>query len=124
MKSIKKWQVEAHRLAREKGWYSPPKSDLECLMLMVSELSEAAEEIRKGTPYIYQVDIHGDRTPSFGDLLWDKGLKPEGELIELADVVLRILDYCESKGLDLEQALEIKHDYNRTRGQRHGGKKF
>jgi hypothetical protein len=50
--------------------------------------------------------------------------KPEGELVELADAVIRIADYCESKGWDLEKALQLKMNYNDTRPFRHGGKKY
>jgi hypothetical protein len=39
-------------------------------------------------------------------------------------VELRIADYCGHKGWDLEAALRMKMDYNKTRPHRHGGKKF
>jgi len=48
--------------------------------------------------------------------------KPEGEAIELADAVIRIMDYCEFVGIDLEQAIQLKHEYNKTRPYRHGNK--
>lgn len=102
-----KFQAEVHKNAEEKGWWDTPRSALECHMLMVSELAEATEEARKGTESFY---IEKD--------------KPEGELVELADVVIRVMDYCESKGWDLEGAMRMKHEYNKTRSHRHGGKKF
>ena len=49
--------------------------------------------------------------------------KPEGVAVELADCVIRILDYCGHAGIDIEEAIRIKHEYNKTRPYRHGGKK-
>lgn len=108
-KSIKAWCSEVHTLARSKGWYdNGPRSPLENHMLMVSEIAEATEEVRKGTPAHY-VDVDG---------------KLQGELIELADVVIRIMDYCQSKSFDLELAISLKHEFNKNREYRHGNKKI
>lgn len=49
--------------------------------------------------------------------------KPEGVAVELADCMIRILDYCGHAGIDIEEAIRIKHEYNKTRPYRHGGKK-
>jgi NTP pyrophosphatase (non-canonical NTP hydrolase) len=78
-------------------------------MLIVGEVSEAAEEIRKGPQtYGYLVD-------------WD-GTKPEGFDIELADVFLRLADLAEACGIDLYRAVSAKHEYNKTRPRLHGKK--
>lgn len=42
---------------------------------------------------------------------------------ELADVIIRVLDYCAYAGIDIENVLEVKHEYNKSRPYRHGGKK-
>lgn len=106
---------EAYETAKEKGWHDEgkEKSALENHMLIVSEIAEATEAVRNPKldelyPHCY-VDISG---------------KPEGELIELVDAIIRIADYCGSKGWDLEQALRLKMDYNKTRSYRHGNKKY
>lgn len=43
------------------------------------------------------------------------------------DIVRALLDsiscYCESKHLDFESLLRLKHEYNKTRPYRHGGKR-
>lgn len=57
--SLNRLARKAHEIAVDKGWWTPDraKSPLECLMLVVTEVAEAAEEVRKGqmTPsYIYQ----------------------------------------------------------------------
>lgn len=114
-------------LAIEKGWYENSRQPLEFHMLIVSEIAEATEEVRnKNAPgpiyyrtwnasgYLdgYTIDPNHSRV--------DK--KPEGEAIELADAVIRIMDYFAHRGWDLEEAIRIKHNYNMTRPYRHGGK--
>lgn len=107
MTTIPEYQKAMHDLAKEKGWYNPPKTLIECIALMHSELSEALEEIR----------INPD--PKY---LYYKENKPEGFGIELADCVIRIMDTCEYYGIDLEKMIQIKYEYNRTRSFRHGAK--
>ena len=45
-------------------------------------------------------------------------------LAELADVIIRIMDYARGKGLNVAEALVLKMEYNTTRPYKHGGKKF
>lgn len=120
---IAELQKEVHQLAKSKGWYDEGliKSPLECHMLVVSEICEAVEEVRKGMPDIYQ---RVGNALVYPDGVWNEHIKPEGEAIELADAVIRILDYCEYQGINLEQAIKLKHEYNKSRPYRHGGKKY
>lgn len=106
---IKDLQTIVHGLAKEKGWYEgAPRNPLELHMLIVSEIAEATECARRDE----------------GPLTLSPTGKPEGELVELADAVIRILDYCEFRGWDLEGAIALKHKYNKSRPHRHGGKKY
>lgn len=41
---------------------------------------------------------------------------------ELADVIIRAVDDAALLGVDLERAIRLKLDFNRTRPYRHGGK--
>lgn len=105
--SLKEMIRKVHTLACEKGWYDTPPKPLEAHALIHSEVSEATEAVR-----INDLGMRIDATTG----------KPEGELAELADVVIRVMDYCGYKGYDLEAAIQRKHEYNRTRSYKHGGK--
>ena len=114
-----------HDLAVEKGWYDSTRHPLEFHMLMVSEIAEASEEVRSASPAIYQnYDSYqqGIIKVELNNEFWDERKKPEGEAIELADAVIRIMDYFAHRGWDLESAIRIKHNFNMTRPYRHGGK--
>ena len=109
-----------HGMAKDKGWYEKDRSPLEAHMLMVSELAEATEEVRKDLPPLYVRS--GENLVT--DMAVFDGRKPEGEAIELVDAVIRIADYFGYRGWDLEAALRCKIDYNSRRPHRHGGKKY
>lgn len=102
---------ECHRNAKEAGWWTnkdgtPRNLDPSTeegrlniawpLLLMVSELIEAAEGVRKNLP--------DDKLPHRSMLE-----------VELADAVIRIFDTAHGIGLDLGGAIAEKLAYNRTR---------
>lgn len=103
--TIQELVTQSHELAQSKGFYELPPNLSEKLMLIVSEIAEACEELRVG---------HLD-----GILYTDTG-KPIGFPIELADAVIRIADMCGYLGINLEEMINIKHAYNKTRGHKHG----
>lgn len=171
---------EIHQNAVDHGWWDEERSFAEIIALIHSELSEALEEYREGRPLVYVDDFTLEKRitdiSQFGDR------KPEGIAFELADTVIRILDYCgheklnieeglnmrragndtyalpelvaechylisiiylkvepcllcfaecislidywcDENGIDLAEAIHIKHEYNKTRPHRHGGKR-
>lgn len=110
--NIKEWQKEVNKTAVCAGWYDgelgklTPTRLLAMLALVHSEVSEATECIREGKMAL-----------TFGDKA-----KPEGFPSELADIIIRVMDMAEALGLDLEEAIKFKNEFNKTRPYRHGGK--
>lgn len=108
MAKLHELQKEIHEVAKASGWWDgTPRSPLEIFMLAVSELSEAVEDVRAGNPEFYK-----------------EGEKPCGEAIEVADCIIRLLDYAGYRGWDMEELIRVKVAYNATRGYRHGGKLY
>lgn len=107
---------QCHRNAVSKKWWSPAPTFAEGLMLIVSELSEALEDYRKG--YVVSEQM---KTPSCGTV---ENEKPVGIPSELADVLIRLCDLCGGFKVPLSDAVIKKMNYNRTRTARHGGKKL
>ncbi len=111
-RNLNDWAKIVHENAKAHGWWEPEKSFPEAIALCHAELSEALEEYRNGRA---PIEVYGNPASGHPD-------KPEGIPIELADCIIRILDYCEHAGIDIEDALRRKHEYNKTRPFRHGGK--
>lgn len=71
------------------------------IALIVSELGEAVESLRKPTQ-----DEHC--------------LGFSSEVVEMADALIRILDYCAAFGLPIGEAVRAKSEYNKSRPFKHG----
>jgi len=123
---MNQWRDEIHKNAKVKGWWKDERSFGEIIALCHSELSEALEEFRNGRKHIW---YNCNGCIQEGNCLktikeGERCAKPEGIPIELADCIIRILDYCGKEGIDIEEAVRIKHEYNRKRPYRHGNKKI
>lgn len=97
---------EIHDTALEKGWWENERNTGEALALMHSELSEALEADRAGNP-------PDDKIPEFS-----------GMEAELADTMIRILDFAKGTDLDVIGAMLAKIDFNKGREYKHGGKSY
>lgn len=111
-----KLQALCFDLAEAKGFHSPrsiegvyrDSSAGERLALIGSEVFEALERYRE------------DKNPS--GLYFEVDGKPEGVASEIADVVIRCLDYAGVYEIPLAEVILSKLHYNAGRPQMHGGK--
>jgi len=108
-------QKVIHQIAKDKGWWDDRtelfKTDNEIviaavLALIHSEISEALESVRHGFPQSDQM----------------KGY--DNFEIELADVIIRVMDLAEWMNIDLGSALVAKVKFNSNREHKHGGKRL
>ena len=84
------------------------------LLLVVSEVVEAHDELRKGRA------IDETYYPTLGSMEHEAPYKPEGAPSEIADSVIRLFDLADEAGLDLAAMIEEKTRYNATRSHMHG----
>lgn len=100
--SAKEMQKEFYECSKNHGFYDKEINDAEKICLMHSELSEALESYRHGLP-------PDDKIPEFN-----------GAEAELADCIIRILDFAEARQLRVLEAVVQKHKFNLTRPYKHG----
>ena len=106
-------QKAVWRTAEEHGWHGENDSIPVKLVMIHSEVSEALEEYRNTPPESEVSDLYYN---GFSD-------KPEGFGVELADIVIRVLDLAEMLGMDLTDLILAKMEYNESRPYRHGNKR-
>ena len=93
-----------HRQSVQAGFWEEgdDRNEGEMIALMHSELSETLEAIRDDNP-------ESEKIPGFS-------MVEE----ELADLIIRVLDYAHWKSLDLDRAIIAKLNYNAQRPYKHG----
>ena len=129
--ALNQWGHDSFELAQSKGfhfnqeantaYHLNPTRIASRIALIHGELSEALEEVSRGRMELYYSDPrYGVTNPTAKHACQ----KPEGFGIELADVFLRLVDLAHSCGIDLDEMVRLKHEYNKTREIMHGGKKL
>ena len=100
---LKELQQLVHAVNVRNGFWEEgtQRNKAECIALMHSELSEALEALRGGNPKSDKIE----------------GYSQVEE--ELADAVIRILDFCGGFNLDLQGAIIAKLAYNENRPFKH-----
>lgn len=106
----------SYRVAAQHGFWeedlyvAPDTIDLDKalakLMLVTTEVAEAAEELRKNADPRHTYTRESDG-------------KPEGFAFELADAIIRIADLAGACGVDLDRAIATKTTFNMTRPFKH-----
>lgn len=96
---------EIHQNAVDHGWWDNKRPFCEIIDLCHSELSEVLEEYRNGR--------------ELNKIYYSNGNKPEGIPIKLVDEIIRILDYLEHQGVDIQQVVNefepwIPKEINKT----------
>ena len=118
MKTMAEWAKEIHENAVAHGWWEEDRTIGEICALIHSELSEALEEARAARPMMYVMDEYNGEYIQNPKYFGAK--KPEGIAVELADAVIRVLDwmaYCgQEYRLDIveEQGERIAAEYARS----------
>lgn len=115
---------EVYKNAVDKGFYENGNglNVGERIALIHSEVSEALEADRKNKYCVFNINVINDieSTEIFVEEFKShvKGTFEE----EMADIVIRVMDMCALKGIDLEQHIKAKMRYNSTREKYHGKK--
>lgn len=116
-----------HNNSVAKGFWNEPNTNItEKIMLVVTELSEAVEAMRKLSKpeldlaitscnlKLDKYDCYGCNHEDFQRFIKDS----VGD--EFADSIIRILDLCGRLGIDIEGHIKYKMEYNSTRPYLHG----
>lgn len=99
-------QKDIHHNACEHGWHKDDIEEGTAFALIHGEVSEAMEAAREGNK-------PSEKIPDFSSIEE-----------EMADIVIRCMDWSEQKGYRLADAIVAKHEFNKTRPYKHGGKLF
>jgi hypothetical protein len=127
--------LRIHQTAKDHGFWDKERNLGEMLMLVTSELAECLEENRAGKPRVYwkckdcgyetvdQPDSMGHKPDTMA--AWCAGdMKPEGELVEVADAIIRLLDtghdMASKTRYTLSDVMAFKMIYNDDREHMHG----
>lgn len=117
--TLKEMAKAVYDLAVEKGWHDGNESEDAYVERACNNLHDEISELHEAW--------RGNRLRYFCDKtekMKELGIKPLTCLEEeLADIVIRAFDNAERLGVDIESAVMRKHEFNKSRSYRHGGKR-
>lgn len=105
---IKEIVERAYNNSKKHGFWENERNFGEIIALIHSEASEAFEEYRNGKP--------------LNENYYEDNKKLCGVPSELADIIIRICDFCGANNIDIETAILDKMSYNETRPYKHNKK--
>jgi NTP pyrophosphatase (non-canonical NTP hydrolase) len=114
--------IGVHEANVKKGFYDEKdRNKAELLMLIVSEVVEVLEALRAGRKANLKA-YDAEAPVTFDPKVFEDYIK-DTEEDEVADCIIRLLDYAGYRGIDLQRHINLKLEYNLSRPQKHG-KKF
>jgi hypothetical protein len=147
--SHEKGHWEAEEVPCDGHSVAMPRDPITKLMLIVQEVTEAFDEMRDGhaVDEVYWKWVEGPNPQSIEVKMWEGNQlyyntvtskwdlatdavwvehgyvkKPEGVPVEIADIIIRALDFMHEMGIDVEETIRQKMQFNWTRPYRHGRK--
>jgi len=113
---------KVHENAKSKGFFDGEKNIGEMLCLIHSEVTEALEADRKNLYTKTNIfAVNGWISDTDFTVSFRQNVKDTFE-DELSDVIIRVLDLCAFKGINIEEHIKAKMRYNSMREHKHGKK--
>jgi NTP pyrophosphatase (non-canonical NTP hydrolase) len=108
-----------YRNAKKHGFHKRGENLPEKLMLIVSEVSEACEALRRGKRFEGSLRAGLRDFRNLPEVVFEADVKDTFE-DEIADAIIRLLDLAHSVGMDVNFHVREKMRYNESRPFKHG----
>lgn len=119
MKTLDQIAIEVSELAWSKGWHDKNETEDHFIERTCNNLHDEVSELHEAWR---NNNLRGPCDKA--DAMAAEGIDPMTCLEEeLADIIIRTLDTAKRLGVDIAEAVERKHEFNKTRPHRHGGKR-
>lgn len=120
---------EFHERSKQKGFDVSKENVGQTLMLVVTELGEAMQADRSDRYADLETfencmdadDIDNLSWAAYAKHTFEENIKDTFE-DEIADTIIRLLDLCGAKNIDIQRHIDLKIEYNKGREHKHGKK--